>query len=802
MFQFIRREPRNNIIPRLASALAAAVALLGLTEHAKAQDESSPLADDYGFLSPEIYKVDHRIGNLLLADLDGDKVQDVVVANNGRSRIELLLSTKRTDAGAASKAKSEVNDLADDRRLRTGHVAVNREVVSLTSGDFNGDGKADLAFYGTPAELIILYNDGHARFDEIKRINTGEALEGAGVLTTGDLNHDGRDDLALMAPGEFIVLYQTPAGAMSEPERVPHSGSNPWFARATDLNGDGIVDLAMLDRGNDDPIRVRFSSPSGKLGPELRFASETVRAISFGEVDGKKGDEILTIEEQSGRVKILKIEEGDAISSESRGRLIVYPLPPGGARGRSLDVGDLDGDGKADVVVSDPSSSQFLVFLQSGKNGLGAGQAFPNLSGGRALRLADFDGDGKAEAVVLSEQEKQVGRSTYSGGRLAFPVPMPVAGDPVALDVADLDGDKMPELIYLARKKPVLLGARGDKFELRALRYDKTSKSFRPFSWKGDKAGVEGVELKDVTDAPAGLLAFDINHDGQTDFLIFKSYGTPMLMLGRAGAAPESTATTLGPLTEATPSSVALTDLGGPAVLVSSKTYARHVLLGNDGQWQVKDQFNAARGTAKVEGAAALDMNGDGKKEIVLLDRVSRSLLFLNQTSGVYRPAGSLKIGAIDFQGMRVADFDADGREDLLVAGTDRFALVLTGGKGLRTKSIAGYETSREQSRFGDLAAGDVNSDGKPDIVLTDIAQHDIEIARYEGKPELVRALLFKIFEKKSFRDVRSLIEPREMAIGDVDGDQRNDIVLIVHDRVLIYRQDPGPTGVAPSKKK
>jgi hypothetical protein len=37
------------------------------------------------------------------------------------------------------------------------------------------------------------------------------------------------------------------------------------------------------------------------------------------------------------------------------------------------------------------------------------------------------------------------------------------------------------------------------------------------------------------------------------------------------------------------------------------------------------------------------------------------------------------------------------------------------------------------------------------------------------------------------------MIEPRDMAIGDVDGDGRSDIVLIVHDRVLVYRQDAGP---------
>ena len=64
---------------------------------AVAQAPSAKLADYFGFLPLEIYKLDNRIGNLQLKDLDGDKVDDIIVSNNGRSRIDLLLSTKKTD---------------------------------------------------------------------------------------------------------------------------------------------------------------------------------------------------------------------------------------------------------------------------------------------------------------------------------------------------------------------------------------------------------------------------------------------------------------------------------------------------------------------------------------------------------------------------------------------------------------------------------------------------------------------------------------------------------------------------------
>jgi len=91
----------------------------------------------------------------------------------------------------------------------------------------------------------------------------------------------------------------------------------------------------------------------------------------------------------------------------------------------------------------------------------------------------------------------------------------------------------------------------------------------------------------------------------------------------------------------------------------------------------------------------------------------------------------------------------------------------------------------------------DLNGDGRPDIAVSDIGEHSMEILSYGGPDKLTRGLAFKVFEKKSFRDRDSLVEPRDMAVGDVDGDGRTDLILICHDRVLVYRQDPG---TAPEK--
>ncbi len=416
----------------------------------------------------------------------------------------------------------------------------------------------------------------------------------------------------------------------------------------------------------------------------------------------------------------------------------------------------------------------------------------PVWSAARTVLLADLDGDHEDEVFVLSEQEKQIGQCEFARGRLSFPTPLPIVGEPVAMALSDLDGNTTPELLYMSRTKP---GA--DTFELRALVRDKKTGAFEPYKW-GD---VRSVPLAGIRAVPAAIKSLDINNDGQADLLIFNSYDPPQLLLGKKGGPPQPYTGGLGPLTGAKPEGVSLMNLEGPAVIVAQNTFARRISLDAKSHWEIKDQYNAGRNSAQVLGAAALDLDGNDSKEIALFDRTSKSLLILAQKDGVYRPSGQLLVGAVNFQGLHVADFDGDGRDDLLIAGSDRFGVLQTGQKGQRLKAIASYESKRNEARLADLATGDVNGDGCPDVIYTDIGEQSLEIATFAGDKDLIPAINFKIFERKTFHGGGDMIEPRDMGIGDVDGDGRADLILVVHDRVLVYRQDPGHSPSKPESK-
>ncbi|MDX2035795.1 MAG: VCBS repeat-containing protein [Isosphaeraceae bacterium] len=781
---------------RLAAILLATCTLPSAIE---AADEIR-WADYFGFLPLEIYKLESRIGNLLAADLDGDGIDDVIVADNARSRIDVLHTKPSIAAADEPVEKNEPNFLPNDRRLRERNITVNREIVSLQAGDFNADGKVDLVYYGNPAELVVLLNKGDLEFTEGRKFQTGEAIETAGAVTVGDFDRDGLADIALVTNAEVLTIYQRPGGRLSDPVRLAHSSTNPRMIRAIDMDGDGGDDLVMLDGGEDHPVRIRFSTAAKTLGPEERFAVEPLRAYAFGNLDGKPGSEFLSIEAQSGRARVAALAEADDKATDTdadarRGRLLVYPLPRESSRNRSIDIGDIDGDGKLDVVAADPGNAQFFVYLQEAKLGLGAPRAFPNLNGGRSVRVADLDGDKRSEVYVISQPEKQIGRSVFSDGRLSFPAPLPITGEPISMTIADLDGKPGSEVIYVTRDD--VPGSTADALSLRALTRG-TDGALVPLKW-GDSAV---VPLPELNDTPI-IQVLDVDRDGRPDIIFSSDYGPKAIRLGRGDEPPAPLAGGVGPLTDVPPSAIAELLLGGKRRLViGQKTYARDLSVDRSGLWIVHDQFNTNRNNAQIQGLAALDTDGDGKAELALYDRTSKSVLYLEPDGAVYRPAGSLSIGAIDFQGLRTGDLDGDGRDDLVITGAERFGVVYTGRKGRRLEVVASYETNRKDARLGDLAQGDLNADGRPDIAFTDPGDHFLEIATNEGKPRLARALAFRIFERKSFRRVSDLLEPREIVVADVDGDKRDDIVLIVHDRVLIYRQDSGdpPKKVAGAK--
>src|SRR5271155_4466224 len=103
----------------------------------------------FGFAGPEIYPIDEQISLLHSADLDGDGLNDLIVVNNLRSKINLLYNeTGKTNQAVKPAVKLEINELSPDARFRIDSIPVDEHIAALAVADLNGDGRPDIVFYG------------------------------------------------------------------------------------------------------------------------------------------------------------------------------------------------------------------------------------------------------------------------------------------------------------------------------------------------------------------------------------------------------------------------------------------------------------------------------------------------------------------------------------------------------------------------------------------------------------------------------------------------------------------------------
>ena len=751
--------------------------------------ESSPLAPYYGFKPVEVFKLADRSGNMLTGDLNHDGLTDLILVDNSHSRLDLLLQRKEQPAKKKETpaGRTDVNVVDDAWRFDHQKLPVDHDIAALTLGDFNGDGRVDIVYFGMPDQLVIRFQPEKGEWTETKKQRIPDVAPTQWFLTAGDLDGNGLDDLVILGKHETILLYQTEKGVLASPRKLMNTSDKLGLAQIADLDGDGRLDLCYLaGEGLNRVLGARLQQASGQLGPEYVFDLERPRAVSLRDVDGKPGHEILTIDSRTGRLKLLNVEQKKLGAHELPERLIQYGFgKQGSGKDRDLAVADFDGDGLSDLVVTDPDASRILFFKQNKGQGLEMGVPFPSLTGSDQIRAADLDGDGKADLVVHSSAEKTVGVSRYEEGRLTFPHSIPMEADASVVELVDLDGDGKLEVMFIAKTKK----DRSSEYSLQAM------KRVGKDEWQSVKFGDKTAITLDLKGTPERLLLADVIGDERPEFLIFQGSKPPQLFGQNAEGIPAEIVTTgnLG-VGAVGAGAVSLCSLGGKrGLLVTQENFARHMVLSPQKRWEVVDQFNVTESNSKIVAGSVVDLNGEGDPEIALVDGGLRKLRVLRKIEGSYQPWKEIDIGDFQLKSLKVADLNGDRRDDLVLFGADKFALLFAGGQSPALKELAAFESQLDKVYPTDVVAGDLNGDGHVDLAMTDVRSHFIEIIQSRPTTGLKHALYFRIYEQKSFANDESKdSEPREALIADVTGDGLADLILLAHDRLLVYPQDDG----------
>lgn len=761
-------------------ALLLTVALLTcgvcLAENLLTEEQQIALAKYFGFGEMHIYRFDRGLSALQIADVDGDGHNDIAAWNGHKNRIELLYQT--TDAKAAQETQPPLdrNELPNRGPFRLDNLPIANRLAWMEFAELTGDEHIDIVYFGEPRELVILPGEPEGGFGPEVSLRASEGEPRGGTLCVGDFNNDQRTDVALLGGELLLIYYQKPGGGLEKPVRLVHSISSIGLILPGDIDGDGRTDLIISEDDEQFGLSVYLQQHDGSFGPLRRIKVPNTRSLTIAPNDNGP-DDVFAVEQTTGRLKHYRWQQPELAVGDKDwpARLYSYPVKNDGKQ-RPMGWGDVDGDGIVDCVAANPDAARLVLFRGS-PTGLLPPQAFPGLIKTVDLVLADTNGDGRAEVLSVSSEEKIIGRSRYEDGRLTFPAPLAGDGEPLMVAVGSMQvGQPADRIACLAR-------IRDDNDD------EETMITIRGF---GDDAPATTIAVEELRDDPRALRFADVNQDGRNDLLLFVAYAPLQLYLQKedgAFEAFEGPGTRSGLVKQADHVGFDLADVTGdgkPELLLAQESFAR-ALVVRDGRWTVIDQYNTTSPDAQLSGLATLP-DRPGSPLITMYDRRGRELLILRRDDDeTYKVEHKMPIGNYDPVAMHALPL-RPARPVLLLADASKLALFVPSETEATLVEQASYDSEIKDAWLGDSVVGELNGDGIRDVIVVDMRKANLEILTTLSRGSLVRATGFQVFQGKRFSDEPNAGgEPREVRLADVTGDGVDDIVLTVHDRLIVY---------------
>ncbi|MBK9489600.1 MAG: VCBS repeat-containing protein [Haliscomenobacter sp.] len=329
---------------------------------------------------------------------------------------------------------------------------------SVASGDLDGDGKPELIATNNGSMSVSLLRNtsssGTLAFAAKVDVTTGAGPSSAAV---GDLDGDGKLDLAIgnQFSNTVSILRNTSTGGMlSFAAKIDSAvGSGPLGVAIGDLDGDGKPDLALANFSSSTVSVLRNTSTVGSISfaRKVDFITGTNSRpynIGLGDIDGDGKLDLVAPNAFASNVSVIRNTSTPGnLSFAGRVDFTTGDTPSGVA------IGDLDGDGKPEVAISNLFSTSVSVFRNTSKVDTVALAAKVDFATGAtpfSVSMGDLDGDGKLDLTVANSGSSSLSvlRNTSSSGTLSFvaKVDLAVGSEPNIASIGDLDGDGKPDL--------------------------------------------------------------------------------------------------------------------------------------------------------------------------------------------------------------------------------------------------------------------------------------------------------------------------------------------------------------------
>jgi hypothetical protein len=604
---------------------------------------------------------------LQFADFDGDGWMDAIAWRNHSNELMLYLGDGQ-------------GGFATPQAIDSGFF------TECTVGDIDGDGDLDCVAWESVSQTLRVYLRTSAGFVRTSWSVPKSHCDG---LVLGDFDRDGHVDLGVAAAWRYVILHGDGAGSFGPRAELPqfyelaladldgdgapeilgsafegafavrHLGARK-YARSTlcedvggpfevsDADADGDVDLCVQADGY---AQIRYNDGTGRFQGQRTFWTHKLwDSWVFRDLDGD-GYADFACPSASQNVAVTLVRPEDR-----------QPVALGlGASVRPMEVRDFDGDGELDVLFSRVGVVEFLR-----GDGLG-GFAPPVLSPlGRWLSsvspvFADIDADGDLD-IVGNGGTQLKGALNDGTGRFSAPVDLPAMQGWI-LASSDVDGDGGADVVSLVQN------GIGDYFIQ------------CHFSLPGGGVSPQPIGL----DGPGWeTWVADFTGDGRADILSrsFEPRGFTVYSWGASGAF-EFVAFTPLPLNASDEPSDAPCDINGDGhldvVMVDEHDGEIHALLGDGtGHFPTSLRSDAGDEHQELQSIKLLRVDRDPHPDLVAL----RSDDFHESELVVWPGQGNGRFGApvvvlAPGRNLLMADFDRDGRSELLLETTDSRAQLI-----------------------------------------------------------------------------------------------------------------------------